>query len=530
MARATPPADSEARPTGRAAALRQRRREPGPIRPIAWTLANRDYAVLAGLLFVGLVLRIYFMSAWHPALTGYSDSGIYFQNGVQSVWTDPLRTVGYSMFLRVLHGITPHLILVTIVQHLLGLVTAALYFFMVRRCGAARWLGLVPAAVIALSGDQLFIEHAVLSDALFVFLLAVMLYCTIRARRRDGALRASLLWAIVGGLAGGLAVWDREAAIEVAPLLALWLVLSYGRPTRRSLLVGVVSLLAAVATVEGYIQWRHADSGLSGLTTNGNWQIYGRVAPWADCHYFTPPAGTRALCQYTPVSSRGWLGAAYYIFAFDSPAQRLIGPPYLVSKDPYAMRRLLEFSESAIAGQPLQYLDAVWRDTLRLFDPNLPSWGAESAQAFNNDLVAGLDSNDNEFVTYWQKLFYPHDGPEHRGAIGALREWEKLSRITGVWMGVLLFLLLASPWLAPPGLRSVAVLFGVVALALLFFPIVTHAYSYRYAIPAFAPLFAVGSISAWGLWLRIRARGGPPARNSVAPRKKSAPARRPDLG
>jgi hypothetical protein len=475
----------------------------------AWADAHPDYAVLGVLLVVGLALRVYFTFAWHPALTGYSDSGIYFEGGVQSVWTDPLRTVGYSMFLRVLHGITPHLLLVTIVQHALGLITAALYFFMVRRAGGPRWLGLVPAAVLALFGDQLFIEHAALSDAVFIFLLGVMLYCTIRARPVRGALRSSLLWSAAGGFAAGLAVWDREAALELAPLLALWLVFSYGRPTRRSLLVGAVSLVAAVATVEAYIQWRQADTNLSGLTTNGNWNIYGRVAPWADCHYFTPPVGTRALCEYTPVSSRGWPSSETYIYSPASPAQRLIGPPYLVSKDPYAMRRLLEFSESAITGQPLEYLYAVWRDTIRLFDPNARSFGDLTAQGFNDYLVLGIDDRGhNSFVTYWQNLFYPHDGPEHRGHIGALREWEKLTRLSGVMMGVLLLLLFASPWLAPPGLRAVAILFGLVSLLLLFVPIFTKSYDYRFVIPTLGPMFAVGAISGWGLWLRVRIRRG----------------------
>jgi hypothetical protein len=469
--------------------------------------AHREYAVLVGLLLAGLVLRTYFMFAWHPALTGYSDSGIYFQDGVQSVWTDPIRTVGYSMFLRVLHGISPHLILVTIVQHILGLITAALYFFMLRRTRGPRWLGLIPAGAIALAGDELFIEHAALSDALFIFLLAVSLYCTVRARPSEAVLRSSVLWAAGSGLVAGFGVWDREAALELIPLLALWLVFAHGRPTRRSLLVGVVSLLAAPATVEGYIQWRHAATGLSGLTTNGNWNIYGRVAPWADCNDFTPPVGTRALCQYTPASERGWTHSSeYYIYSPSSPAYQLIGPAYLVSKDPYAMRRLLEFSESAIAGEPLEYLYAVWRDTIRLFDPNAASWGDLSAQELMTYLVSGIDARGhNEFVTYWQNLLYPHDGPEHRGSIGALEEWEKLTRLSGVPMALLLILLLASPWLAPVGLRAVAVLFGLVSLLLLFGPIFTKSYDYRFVIPTLGPMLAVGTISAWGLWLRIQA-------------------------
>ena len=144
---------------------------------------DRVLIALAILLAVGLALRVWLTLVWSPAIIGYSDTGIYFQDSVESLWTDPVRTVGYSMFLRVLHGITPHLLFVTIVQHALGLIAAALLFGAVRRCGGPRWLGLVPAAAIALAGDELFLEHAALSDALFIFLIIAMLYCAVRAWR-----------------------------------------------------------------------------------------------------------------------------------------------------------------------------------------------------------------------------------------------------------------------------------------------------------------------------------------------------------
>ena len=457
-------------------------------------------AALAVLLLVGLALRVYFLIVWRPAITGYSDSGIYFTGGVQSVWSDPLRTVGYSMFLRGLHGITPHLILVTIVQHLLGLVTAGLFFAATRRCGGPRWAGLAPAAIIALGGDQLFLEHAALSDALFIFLLAAMLYCTLRARG------GGFLWAALAGLIAGLGVWDREAAIELAPILAVWLLFSGGRPGWRTLALGAVSLAVAAATVGTYEVWRNAETGLSGLTTNGNWNIYGRVAPWADCTDFTPPLGTRQLCQYTTPAQRGWHSSEDYIYLPSSPAQRLIGPPYEISKDRYAMQRLLEFSESAIWGEPSEYLYAVWRDTIRLLDPGAPSFGDDSPQRLIDFLLYGPDghSGQNAFVDYWQRQLYPADPAPYRGPIGPLKEWEKLTRITGVWMAVLLILCLGSPWLVPRRARAGAILFGLVALVLIFFPILTKSYDYRFVIPAFGPLFAVGALSAWGLGSRLR--------------------------
>jgi Dolichyl-phosphate-mannose-protein mannosyltransferase len=472
----------------------------------AATLARRrpELAALYALLLVGLAARIYFMVVWRPAITGYSDSGVYFQDAVQGIWSDPIRTVGYGMFLTVLHAITPHLLLVTAVQHLMGLAVAVLAFLTVRRIGGPPWLGLVPAAIIALGGDELFIEHAALSETVSIFLLTLMLYCCVRAAADGG-----LAWAAAAGLCAGLGVWDRGAAISLLPIAPLWLLLCRRRPTRRSVALGAVSLVIALGSVGGYIEWRQLASGLSGLTTNGNWNLYGRVAPWADCTKFTPPPGTQQLCDATPPAERAGHSAEYYIYSPDSPAQRLIGPPYAISPDRYAMSRLWEFSLSAISGQPLDYLNAVWQDTLRLVDPNHPSYGDLSADQFIAFLLGGPDyrSGQNEFVTYWQQREYPHDSI-HRGAIAPLKAWEKLTRFDGPWMVALLLLCLAAPWVVAGEARAGARLLSATTLVLLLFPLFTKGYDYRFVIPAFGPLFASGALAAWGITTRVRRRAG----------------------
>ncbi len=454
------------------------------------------------LLGVGVALRVYFMFIWSPAITGYSDSGIYFEGAFQSLWSDPIRTVGYSMFLRVLHAISPHLILVTAVQHALGLLAAALYFLAVRRAGGPRLLGLVPAAMLALGGDELFIEHSALSDSLLVFLVAVMLYSAVRAAA--GRPR----WAALAGLCAGLGVWDRGAGLVMVAVVALWLLFSAGRPTRRTLLCGLTALVVASATIGVYIGWRDAATGLSGLTTNNAWNLYGRVAPWADCAKFTPPAGTEKLCEYSTAAERGYhSGGDGYIYNVDSPAWKLFGPPYEISKYPHAMSLLRKWSEAAILGQPLEYLHAVWLDTIRLFDPDHVSYSDLSPDGLMAFLLHGPEGKDeNKFVSSWEKPLYPGDPPPHHGDIGPLAEWEKLTRVTGVWMALLLALNLIGPWTLSGRARSCAVLFGVSALALLFFPILTKGYDYRFVIQAFAPLTAAGALSLWGLQHRIRER------------------------
>jgi hypothetical protein len=253
------------------------------------------------------------------------------------------------------------------------------------------------------------------------------------------------------------------------------------------------------------VEWRHAASGLNGLTTNNNWNLYGRVAPWADCTKFTPPRGTRALCVTTPPSQRRYLD---YIYNPTSPAQRLLGPPYLVSKYPHAMALLRRWSEAAILGQPLDYLHAVWLDTIRLVHPNHHSYGDLSADQLIAFLLYGPDmhSGVNAFVTYWQHPLYPHDPASHRGDIGPLKKWERITRVDGAWILIPLALCLAGPLLLVGRARRGMTLFAASALVLLFFPLFTKGYDYRFVIPAFGPLLAAGALAAWGLVVRIRAR------------------------
>lgn len=471
-----------------------------------WIRGNPAMAGLAGLLVVGLLLRVWLMLAWSPAFTGYSDSGIYFQGALESVWSDPIRMVGYSMFLHVIHAVVPHLIAVTVLQHTMGLIGAALMFFAVRRCGGSQWLGLAPAAVIALGGDELFFEHAALSDALFVFIIVATLYATVRASGDR------IWWSAVAGLCAGLAVWDRSVGLGLVALVPVWLIFCAGRPTRRTIMTGALSLTVALLLIGVYAGWRSAATDLPGtLTSNSAWNLYGRVAPWADCNKFTPPPGTHSLCQKTPASQRGYHSGEEYIYSTESPAQRLFGPPYYVSTAPRAMERLQEWSEAAVRGQPFDYLNAVWLDARRFFSPNAPSYGDLTADAFIAYLLYGSDrSGRNEFVEYWQSKLYPHDPAPHHGGVGVFKVWEAITRIVNFWMALLLALCLAGLWVLSGRARAGMILFGATALMLLLFPIVSKGYDYRFVVPAFAPLVAAGALAAWGLARAVIARVNQP--------------------
>jgi Dolichyl-phosphate-mannose-protein mannosyltransferase len=478
-----------------------------------WIRADRVRAILVVILVAGAILRLLFVVQWRPGLTGYSDSGIYFQGGVQGAFTDPIRTVGYTSFLIFLHWITPHLLPVIIVQHLLGLLTAVLFYAAVRRCGAPAALGLAPAAILALGGMQLFLEHSALSETLFTLLIAVMCYCAIRAWRGNPA------WAALAGAGAGFAVTMRGAGSILVPVVAVWLFFGIGRPSWRTSLCAALALGSSVAVVGGYVGLRHHDTGLSGITTNDVWNLYGRVAPFADCTRFTPPAGTQLLCDPTPPSER--LGrfpehgpgpgpggdrktGQSYIYDTDSPAVRLFGPPYYVSSVPHATRELRDWSIAVIKGQPLDYIDAVWQDTIRLVVPNHRSFGELSPDETVAFIVGGPDltSGKNVFVQSWQTQFYPHDAVRH-GNITFMRDWESVTRVDGLWMLAALLLAAGAPLLVPSSARAPAALFMFVAFALIWFPILTTGYNYRFVIPALGPLIAAAAFGAWGLARRL---------------------------
>ena len=480
----------------------------------AWLRARTDRVVqaLIGLLAAGIGLRIWLSLVWAPAFTGYSDSGIYFDDAHTSLWADPIRTQGYSIYLGVMHAIAPFLAPAIYVQELAGLVAVVVVYLAVRRCGGPRWLGLLPAAVLALAADEIFLEHTALSDSLFIFALIVMLYCALRA-----AFSNSLRWAAACGLVVGLGVWERGAGSVMGAVICLWLLFALGRPSRRTLALAIITGCCALGTVGVYIAWRKLESGMPGLlTTNNAWNFYARAAPWANCNSFTPPPGTTGLCEFTPPSQRLLHGGGEYIYSPESPAQKLFGPPYFVSPYPHAMELMQEWTEAAILGEPLEYLHAVWLDVLRFFNPSARAYSDMSA----NELMAWLrwgpgerPPAKNEFVEYWQHKLYPSEGPPHHGDVAPLFAFEEVTRLDGVLFGVLLALTLLGPFALgrrvrerAPRLRSGMALFALTALAMLLFPILVKGYDYRFVIPAYAPLVAAATMSAWGLWLRARMR------------------------
>jgi hypothetical protein len=117
------------------------------------------------LLLAGALLRLWLMMSLRPALIGYADSYAYVTSAIGPLFSDPLRPAGYPYFLARVHSLNANLSATILLQHALGLASALLLYLAARRVGLSRWWSLLPAGVLALSGTQILIEHALLTEA-----------------------------------------------------------------------------------------------------------------------------------------------------------------------------------------------------------------------------------------------------------------------------------------------------------------------------------------------------------------------------
>ncbi len=478
----------QAAPTAPSAGVRRLRAQPA-------TLA------LIAILCAGIALRVLFLLAWRPALVGFPDTPVYLEDAYRGIFALPLRVAGYAEFLRLLHALSPHLWVAIAVQHVLGLLSGLLLYAAVRRAGLPAGVALVPLAVVVLCGSELFVEHAALTEALFVFLVDLGLYALVRAWR--GHWR----WCLLAGLALGAAADVRTVGLTLLVALAAYVGCALSGAWRLRALRVAALVLAAALPVGGYLK-AHADAvGYGGFTGSGYFDLYARVAPFAECSRFHPPGGTARLCIATPRARRE--GHDVWEFTPRSPAVQAFGQPDKAKPQRGENAKLRAFAEAAILAQPLDYAQAVGRDLIRIVDPSFPSSPYVGNRGYGS-APAGLvgyyfDNGDRRTVAKLLAAYYRGEGEAH-GGVGFLRGYERATRLEGPAMALLLALALLAPLLACGPARRAAGLFALAALTLLLVPVLVSEYDYRFTIPAFGALAAAGAIGAWAGAHRVRGR------------------------
>lgn len=273
------------------------------------------------LLLAGLIARVALIRAYQPGILSNWDSSEYLNRAENGLWLNLHQPMGYSIFLRAMHLITDSLSLMMVFQHVIGLLTAVAGYDAARRLGAGRLAALIPVAAVAINLDVIYLEHAPLSEALFIPFIVGTVWALARALTASTP-RRQLAWiAVAGLLAGGLPA-IRTVGLVFLPFAAFGALLVAGR-LRWAVVTGAVFAATAGGLLGAYAIAQHdAVGGGYSLVRGQGWAAYSDVAPKADCKRFRPPSGTRVLCEATPPAERG-RDANFYGFSPESPAYKL---------------------------------------------------------------------------------------------------------------------------------------------------------------------------------------------------------------
>jgi hypothetical protein len=458
-------------------------------------LGGRQIALIA-VLGVGTGLRLWMMHQIRPAVVGYPDAVGYIAAAERPgglLFYNPWRPAGYPLFLRALHDIHVGLAFVIDVQHLMGLVVAVLLYLMVSRFTKHKWVAVIPAAIVALSGSELFLEHSPLTETLYTLLTVGGLYCTVRAFDARGWRMA--VWLFAAGVLVGAAVPVRTIGFAVIPVFIVWAAITQTSWRRGAGCAAVVVIGSAVA-LGSYLGYQHSVTGTWAITRSTGENLYARSALFANCRDFTPPTGTRDLCQSSQTPRQG---ATFYMYDPSSPLLQSVGPPPDPSTGggytwPYDSK-LAAFGLDAIEHQPFAFLSTTVQGLVKYVDPSLgtPTMLELDHDALIDTLLQGPGGGAGVI-----SLYYPgHPTIDH--GVGGIEAYAKAAKVEGP-VTALLMLLMVAGWFATRGRqRTVAGLFGWTTLAMMVTPVALLVYGARYATPAYGPLAAAAAVGLDGV-------------------------------
>ncbi|MBO0806607.1 MAG: hypothetical protein J2P25_26445, partial [Nocardiopsaceae bacterium] len=197
---------------------------------------------------------------------------------------------------------------------------------------------------------QLELEHLLLSDTLFWFLVVVAAALVICRPDSWPAMAGA-------GLALGAASLTRSVGLPLLVIFAVYLLV------RRRWRVAAILTGACLAPMAAYAVWFHATWDTYAMTNSDGIFLYGRTAAFADCRVIQPPANERDLCPSGPPASRR--PSPDYIWHV-----KPLGPMANYRKfTPATNARAGDFARRAILAQPGAYLATGLSDFGKTFAP-----------------------------------------------------------------------------------------------------------------------------------------------------------------
>jgi hypothetical protein len=421
----------------------------------------------AVLLRVGAELG-YQWQAWFNDSFEYLSNTIHFQ-------LDPARVSGYSIGLKILQPFHSYA-LITILQHLMGLAVAVMVYALARhRFSTSAWLATLATIPVLYDGFQIELEHLILGDVPFLFLL--MLATTLLLWDRPGP---SLRKCVAVGLLLGIADCVRSVAVPLLPVFAVYMLIR-GFGWRKV----VATIVACLIPVFGYAAIFDLEHGQFAMENADGVFLYARVMTFAECSKMQVPTDELWLCDTTPPAQRPI--AQEYIWTAQSPLDRF--PPSKFSPVPNSLAE--NFAIRAVEAQPLDYARAVFDDTWRVFAwkryvfPNaqtydeyvfgyagtpIPSWDRAHLGKYHSYAAAYVQGNPNTQVV------------EPFAAL--IRDYQRYVWLPGTVYGLILLAGLGGIVLAWRRIGGEALLPWTISLALIVIPAATAEFDYRYVLTA----------------------------------------------
>jgi len=464
---------------------------PGRLAASSWP--RRTLGTLVG---GGIAIRAWFIFSRPSAYVGYPDARTYVMAARGPLFWNPYRPAGYPVFLRAVHAADSRLTVVVAVQHGLGAATALLLYGTTARFLRRRWMALLPASVVLFGGSQLFLEHSVMSEGPYTFLLIGALYCA--ARSVDASVGGG--WLAGAGAILGVSATMRSNGVLVIPTLAGWALTRPRAGLRKRVSAAGNVVLGATVPLAAYLVAQHRATGVWSLTRTSGFTLYARMAPIADRRGFLPPPETRELCE--PSRPQDRQNPTWYMFDRDSPALKLYGvPPYPLERADHDAYRwegnepLRRFAGAVLAHQPRDYLVSIARGMAAYVrpgsaPPSVTGWG-------HNRLIGELHNPSFEQAAAGDiDAYYDGTTGHPRGDVRRLDRCGRIAKVEGLPTLVLALLMLASG-LHPPGrIRDAACLLSSAVGSLTAGTVALLFYDVRYATPIYGPLAAAAALGA----------------------------------
>jgi hypothetical protein len=468
------------------------------LRPTARFVARNR--IFNAALALGLALRLITMLGFPPAIWFAGDSITYVNTAITHK-PSISRESGYSLFLVALRPWHSFAV-VTAVQHLMGLAIAALIYALLLRRGLPRWGATLATLPVLLDAYQIQLEHEMLPDIPFAFLVMAAVTLASWWRARECPLWAGATAAALLGL----------AALCWPPGLPLLLVLLGVLLVRRAGWRKITAAAAAGAVpLVLYLAWFDSAHDRVAFNTSSGVFLWSRTMSFADCQIIKPPAAERPLCPDEPAGGRRT--ASLWIWGRHTPLLKL-GGRFTVGTNALAGN----FARRAILRQPLGYARAVLDGFALTFTWNRPPHPTRLMSERYQFSLATHDWDHAQGSRATEIVLVQREYTGGRTAMTRARQpfsgimiaYQRVAYLRGTMVGILLLLGLGGivrGWrLRERG--GPALLPWLTGLTVLLVPVMTADFSLRYVVPALPAV----SLAAALAFLRPEVQTAPAAR------------------